>query len=68
MENDLKNEFELNAFKKETENLTEDVLKWRAFDNTKNALRNKEIHQHVQKNAPNDFVNNAAKQWFANKK
>lgn len=35
---DLENKFELMEFELECKNLTEDVLKYRAFDNTKKAL------------------------------
>lgn len=65
--NDLNNKFELMDFELETKNLKEDILKYRAFNNTKDALSGRVIHTRSSKVEANDFMNNAARAWFTQK-
>lgn len=67
LSHDLNNKFDLMEFELETKNLKEDVLKYRAFTNTKEALASKTIHTRSSKVEANDFMNNAAKGWFTQK-
>jgi hypothetical protein len=64
MNKDLEIKFELMDFELECKNLTEDVLKHRAFSNTQTALQGKKFKSRSNQMQPNDFMNNAAKSWF----
>jgi hypothetical protein len=51
-------------FELECKNLSEDVLKHRAFNNTKGALSGKTFKSRSNQMQPNEFMNQAAKSWF----
>merc|ERR1712147_407067 len=64
MDKDLAIKHDLMGFELECKNLTEDVLKHRAFNNTRSALSGKKFHSRSNQMQTNDFMNQAAKSWF----